>query len=103
MDSTSESELVSAFSPETNRRQAGDVSPVSAPYKGGDRDNRRAKGTGKARVEYFIALPPLAGNWQAPPVQRLRLALKVLLRGFGLRCIRCQPAPAPGAPRQRTP
>ena len=41
MDSTSESEFVSAVSPETNRRQAGDMSLVSAPYKGGDGDNRR--------------------------------------------------------------
>jgi hypothetical protein len=48
MDSTSESDFVSAVSPETNRRQAGDVSPVSAPYRGGDGDNRQAKRTGKA-------------------------------------------------------
>ena len=31
------------------------------------------------------------GNWRTPPVQRLTLALKVLLRGFGLRCIECRP------------
>lgn len=43
MGFTFRSEFVSAVSPETNRRQAGDVSPVSAPYKGGDGDNRRAE------------------------------------------------------------
>jgi hypothetical protein len=40
---------------------------------------------------YHLTLTPQAGHWQAPPVQRLRLALKVLLRGFGLRCTECRP------------
>jgi len=41
MKPISANSFVSANSPETNRRQAGDVSPVSLPYKGRDRDNRR--------------------------------------------------------------
>jgi hypothetical protein len=95
MDSTSESEFVSAVSPETTLRQAGDVSPVSAPYKGGDRDNRRAERTGKARVEYSIALRAETGNWQTPPVLRLKALLKAALRRYGLRCVSCRPtAPA---------
>ena len=48
MKPTSESEVVSAVSPETNRRQAGDVSLYLRAYKGGDRDNRRA-GESKAK------------------------------------------------------
>ena len=40
-----------------------------------------------------LTLPPEPGNRQTPPVQRLRVALKVLLRGYGLRCTRCQPTP----------
>jgi|GEM_PF-3264204 hypothetical protein len=41
MKPTSANSFVSADSPETKRRQAGDVSPVSLPRRGRDRDNRR--------------------------------------------------------------
>jgi hypothetical protein len=43
-------------------------------------------------TRYRLELEPTPGNWQTPPVQRLRFALKVLLRAFGLRCIQCRPA-----------
>ena|SRR5436190_23132275 len=35
---------------------------------------------------YHLALKPIPGNWRTPPEVRLRAALKVLLRGYGLRC-----------------
>jgi hypothetical protein len=40
---------------------------------------------------YIVTLTPASGNWLSPPTQRLRLALKVLLRGFGLRAINVTP------------
>jgi hypothetical protein len=42
MNNRPASNFVSANSPETNQRQAGDVSPVSLPRRGRDRDNRQA-------------------------------------------------------------
>ena len=50
----------------------------------------KASITSKA-LRFTPTLRPEPGNWQTPPVQRLRLALKVLLRGFGLRAVRCSP------------
>ena len=38
------------------------------------------------RVVYRIELEALPG-WGRPGIQRLRAALKMLLRGFGLRCV----------------
>lgn len=52
------------------------------------------------RPSLTLILRPLPGNWRTPPVQRLRIALKVLLRGFGLRCVRCQPLPLAEEPAQ---
>ena len=46
---------------------------------------------------FTLTLRPVPGNWQTPPEQRLRAALKRLLRNYGLRCIHCQPASAPAA------
>ena len=43
--------------------------------------------------DFALVLRPVPGNWHTPPVQRLRLALKVLLRGFGLRAIACRAQP----------
>ena len=40
MKPTSEHSIVSAHSPETNRRQTGDCLLSPLPYRGGDRDNR---------------------------------------------------------------
>jgi hypothetical protein len=40
---------------------------------------------------FTLTLRPEPRNWQTPPVQRLRLALKILLRGFGLRAVACRP------------
>jgi sugar phosphate isomerase/epimerase len=59
----------------------------------------------KAPESYTLTLRPQPGNWQTPPEQRLRAALKRLLRNYGLRCIKCQPtAPdeaEPQAPEHR--
>ena len=50
-------------------------------------------------TRYTIELRAVPGNWLTPPEQRLRAALKRLLRNYGLRCIKCQPtAPAKGEP-----
>lgn len=40
----------------------------------------------KAQPEFNLRLRALPG-WRTEPAQRLRIALKVLLRGFGLRCL----------------
>jgi hypothetical protein len=40
-------------------------------------------------TEYELRLRAESGRWQAPPAKRLALALKVLLRAFGLRCTSC--------------
>jgi hypothetical protein len=39
---------------------------------------------------FVLVLRPEPGNWAAPPFQRLRLALKCLLRAYGLRCTDCR-------------
>jgi hypothetical protein len=44
---------------------------------------------------FILHLEAMPGNYLAPPVQRLRAALKRLKRNYGLRCTRCEPAPAP--------
>lgn len=36
---------------------------------------------------YTLTLTPVSG-WSVPPSVRLKRALKTLLRGFGLRCVR---------------
>jgi len=41
---------------------------------------------------YILELRPIPGNWRTSGEQRLRAALKTLLRGFGLRCVACKPA-----------
>jgi hypothetical protein len=38
-----------------------------------------------------LVLHPVHGRWPAPPVQRLKAALKALLRAYGLRCVACRP------------
>ena len=48
-----------------------------------------SEGIDTTAPSFILSLRPEPGNWRTPPVQRLRLALKVLLRGYGLRCIRC--------------
>ncbi len=35
---------------------------------------------------FHLTLKPTGSNWRTPPVQRLRAALKRLLRNYGLRC-----------------
>jgi hypothetical protein len=41
--------------------------------------------------DFVVRLRPLPGNWRTEPAQRLRIALKVLLRAFGLRAVECRP------------
>jgi hypothetical protein len=36
---------------------------------------------------FTLTLRPLSHGWRTSPIQRLRIALKVLLRGFGMRCV----------------
>jgi hypothetical protein len=45
----------------------------------------------KPDPDFLLRLRPLTSGWQTSPTQRLRLALKVLLRAFGLRCISAKP------------
>ena len=58
----------------------------------------------KPQFEFELTLRPACGNWQTDPEQRLRAALKRLLRTYGLRCTRCSPVamapPPPIAPPQ---
>ena len=58
----------------------------------------------KPQFEFELTLRPACGNWQTEPEQRLRAALKRLLRTYGLRCTRCTPValapPPPIAPPQ---
>lgn len=37
-------------------------------------------------VGFVLVLKPIPG-WRTSPIQRLRASLKVLLRGFGLKCV----------------
>jgi hypothetical protein len=55
------------------------------------------------RIDFEITLRPVPGNWRVEPVQRLRAALKRLLRSYGLRCVRCQPADEPSQPPSPAP
>ncbi len=101
MEPTSESKSVSYLSPEKTRRQAGECLLSPPPY----REETETTGVQKARTEqlnFGLTLCPVAGNWQTPPVQRLRLGLKVMLRAFGLRAVGCAPIP-PDAKEDKTP
>lgn len=40
---------------------------------------------------FVLRLRAAPGNWRAPVTKRLALALKILLRSFGLRCTECRP------------
>ena len=50
-----------------------------------------------SKITFALELEPLPTGWRTPPEQRLRLALKVLLRAFGLRCtvVKVVPPPEP--------
>ncbi|MEI6781267.1 MAG: hypothetical protein WCQ21_10150 [Verrucomicrobiota bacterium] len=52
----------------------------------------------KPQFEFELTLRPACGNWQTEPEQRLRAALKRLLRTYGLRCTRCTPVALPPPP-----
>ncbi len=52
----------------------------------------------KPQFEFELTLRPACGNWQTEPEQRLRAALKRLLRTYGLRCTRCKPVALPPPP-----
>jgi len=47
-----------------------------------------------------LHLTPAPGNWQAPPEKRLARLLKAMLRSWGWRCTRCQPAAPEDKPAQ---
>ena len=38
-----------------------------------------------------LIIRPEPGNYQSPPIKRLALLLKTMLRGFGWRCVECSP------------
>jgi hypothetical protein len=40
---------------------------------------------------FVLELRPLTTGWRYPAEQRLRAALKALLRGYGLRCVSVRP------------
>ena len=44
-------------------------------------------GFSPVQMIFHISLRPEPGNWRAPVDKRLALALKVLLRSFGMRCV----------------
>ena len=50
-----------------------------------------SEGFDTRKTWFALTLRPEPGNWQTPPVQRLRIALKVLLRAFGLRAVSVTP------------
>ena len=50
---------------------------------------------------FVLELRALPGNWRADPVQRLRGALKTLLRAYGLRCTSARPVNP--QPKEKTP
>jgi hypothetical protein len=83
-----------------NSRQGGlnppclpDGNPIripSAAAGGCSPDGIRSQQGSKER--FTIELEPVSGGtFRTEPIQRLRCALKVLLRGFGLRCVRVVP------------
>ena len=45
---------------------------------------------------YTITLRPLPDPDGVPPLIRLRKFLKMSLRGYGLRCVRCEAVPETG-------
>jgi hypothetical protein len=55
---------------------------------------------------YHLELEPVnSSRWSAPAERRLARLLKAMLRGYGWRCVRCQPtdtsAPQPTATKER--
>lgn len=53
------------------------------------------KGPGVTKPEqYELRWKPTPGPWRTAPDQRLRAALKVLLRAYGLRCVSARPIAA---------
>lgn len=74
-----------------------DSPPSVHPIGGMDVDGKSTGGrkTGSTEhSEFCLRLRPLTGRgWTAPATQRLRWALKFLLRRFGFRAVECRPAP----------
>ncbi len=50
------------------------------------------------QFDFVLTLRPLPG-WSTPAIERLRLAAKVLCRGFGLRLTACHPVATPEHPK----
>ncbi len=81
-----------------NAVRAGAVSADEAPpYRGASAISGQAGEVSALRKRpkqlFALTLRPLESGWPFPPEHRLRAALKVLLRRYGLRCVRCQPTP----------
>lgn len=66
----------------------GGVAPTSGT-------NTAPEGFGTSPDRFALELRAVPGNWQTPPVLRLRAALKRLLRNYGLRCTSCRPVTPP--------
>jgi len=60
----------------------------------------------KHRTRYYLELEPIPGNWQAPPLARLKAMLKAAKRAWGLSCVSVRESapepPAPPATEQQT-
>lgn len=97
MDSTSESNFVSALSHEKMRDEPETCLMSHHPIGGETETTGGQREGGNRQFDFVLRLRPLPGNWRTEPAQRLRAALKVLLRGFGLRAIECRPMPPPAS------
>ncbi len=78
-------------------RHRRDLSCLTPPYRG-ETETRVSRETLQkegieldTKCDFILRLHPLTTGWLTPPTQRLRLALKCLGRGFGLRTVSCKP------------
>lgn len=55
----------------------------------------RERQQSQMRQAFKLTIQAEPGNYLAPPVKRLALLLKVMLRGYGFRCTDCRPAEEP--------
>jgi hypothetical protein len=93
-DIQSMAEIVSASSRQAGLNPAlvgGGYTLVSATTTRRDSDTGGNPNHQHEPDTYLITLRPLTTGWQASSVQRLRSALKLLLRGFGLRAVSIKP------------
>lgn len=74
--------------PQSTSGQTVDSPLVHHPYKGVDSGLIVHSGDCPP-AEFVLRLRAAPGHWRTSPEQRLRAALKTLLRGYGLRCLSC--------------